>query len=146
MAIDFSAVRAFTFDCYGTLVDWEQGILRAVRPVLAVNGVRAADDEIIRAYAEAEAAEESGEYQPYRDVLGGVMERLADRFGWALDPKERPRIADSLARWPVYPDAARACMYSGSPRRWWSAPTSMTTCSRPRVRGWNPAGRSSATS
>jgi 2-haloacid dehalogenase len=58
-----------TFDCYGTLIDWETGIERALRAMLDPSGVRPTDDELLEAYAGAEAAVEAGPYLRYRDVL-----------------------------------------------------------------------------
>lgn len=101
-------VRAITFDCYGTLIDWEGGILRAIRPILAVHGVRTDDAEILRRYAQFEAEEERGEYRPYRDVLAGVMNRFAARFGLVLADRERDRLAESIARWEPFSDSVSA--------------------------------------
>ena len=64
--IDYSAFDAMTFDCYGTLIDWETGILDALRPVLTRHGVAAADDELLETYARHEATVEAGEYVGYR--------------------------------------------------------------------------------
>ena len=104
--LDFSRFRALTFDCYGTLIDWEAGILQAVRPVLSVHGVRAADDRILETFARLEAQEESEPYKPYRDVLRNVMGRLGREFEVEFIERELDRLPESIRRWPAFPDTA----------------------------------------
>lgn len=101
-------IAALTFDCYGTLVDWESGILRALKPLLAVHGVRLDDETLLARYAAYEAAEEGGEYQPYRDVLRGVVGRFAAGAGFTPEEKELDRLPTSLARWPLFADTRGA--------------------------------------
>jgi len=57
--IDFGAFDALTFDCYGTLIDWETGILAGLRSALAAHGVDAPDEELLESYANAEATLEA---------------------------------------------------------------------------------------
>ncbi len=52
--LDFRKYRALTFDCYGTLIDWESGIASALRPVVRVHGVDVSDAELMELYAEVE--------------------------------------------------------------------------------------------
>ena len=104
--IDFSQVRALTFDCYGTLIDWESGILQAVRPVLAVHGVRTTDEEILEKFAKFEAAEEAEEYKPYREVLRNVMGCLGREYECEFEERELDRLPESVKRWPAFPDTA----------------------------------------
>jgi 2-haloacid dehalogenase len=108
--IDASGIKAVTFDCFGTLIDWETGILQAVRPVLAVHGVRAGDDEVLRVYAGLEAGLERVatrvEHRSYRDVLRGVMRGIGNHYGIELIDREVERLPESLVRWPVFSDTA----------------------------------------
>lgn len=106
--MDLSAIRALSFDCYGTLIDWETGILRAVRPVLSVRGLRPADQVILDAYARLEARHEAGDYINYREVLSRVMRDLASELGASLEDREIDRLPASLATWPAFPDTPRA--------------------------------------
>lgn len=106
--IDFTSARALTFDCYGTLIDWEAGILQAIRPVLSVHGVRAGDDEILEKFAGFEAAEEAEEYKPYREVLRNVMGRLGRAFECEFEERELDRLPESIKRWPAFPDTRAA--------------------------------------
>ncbi len=81
-----------TFDCYGTLIDWENGIAGAFRDA----GVDRPREELLRAYAEAERAVEHERYRPYREVLTESAARIAGRDGSFL--------AESLPHWQPFPD------------------------------------------
>lgn len=110
---DLSAVTHLTFDCYGTLIDWESGILRAIRPVLAVHGVRRSDDELLELYGGLEARIEGGEYLPYCDVLRRVMQGLCEQLGIGFEEKELDRLPNSVASWPAFADTAEALALLG---------------------------------
>lgn len=97
--MDFSGFDALTFDCYGTLVDWEHGILAALPPEL--DGER-----VLEVYAELESELEAGEYLRYREVVACCYDGLAERFG--LPPDGRAAFADSVGDWPPFPDSPDA--------------------------------------
>ncbi|MCC6427188.1 MAG: haloacid dehalogenase type II [Phycisphaerales bacterium] len=103
-----NSITHLTFDCYGTLIDWETGILRAIRPVLSVHGIRTTDDELLELYAPIEARIEAGDYQPYRQVLREAMQAVGEHFKLQLEEKELDRLPNSLASWPAFPDTAPA--------------------------------------
>ena len=67
--LDFESFEIFSFDCYGTLIDWETGILTALGPVLARHGHRVPDETLLEAFAVLETGAESGPYRPYAVVL-----------------------------------------------------------------------------
>ena len=71
--LDFTQFDALTFDCYGTLIDWETGILAALRAVLERHGLEASDEELLAAFARHEATTEAGPYRRYRDVLAEAL-------------------------------------------------------------------------
>lgn len=102
-------VKTLTFDCYGTLVDWESGILHALRSAgFAHPGTNGAgDDALLSAYAELELRNESGEYRPYREVLARTLEGLAQQFRLETPPA-RDLLAKSLPNWPAFADTAEA--------------------------------------
>ena len=102
--LDFDRYRVLTFDCYGTLIDWESGILRAVRPVLAKHDVEASDEKILETYAAAEAKYEDGEYMPYAFVLRLVMTEMSFRLGFDASHEELDRISQSIKNWKPFPD------------------------------------------
>lgn len=107
MAVDYRAFEVMTFDCYGTLIDWETGIasgLRAALPDLA----DVSDDELLEGYAVHEAATEAGPYLRYRDVLAAGLRSVAADHGLAVDGGAVARFADSVGEWPAFPDSAEA--------------------------------------
>jgi len=93
-----------TFDCYGTLIDWESGITGAFRKEASRDGLELAPGRIIEAYMEEEPSVESGEYLPYREVLGRAAMRVAARLGWSLPPERARFLSDSLPEWQPFPD------------------------------------------
>lgn len=100
--------RYLTFDCYGTLVDWETGILAALRPVLDRHGVRVADGAVLALYARLESALESGPYQRYREVLRGVMAGLGEELGFDPNEADLNALPESVGDWPVFDDTAES--------------------------------------
>lgn len=107
--IDFGAFDALTFDCYGTLIDWETGILAGLAPVLARAGVARGDDELLEVYAKHEAALEAGPYLTYREVLAGSLRGLAADLGvQGLTDAEVATFAGSVVDWPAFADSAAA--------------------------------------
>src|SRR5437763_8469327 len=97
-----------TFDCYGTLIDWEAGILDVLGPMLSSRGIIIEPDALLALYAELEAEEESGPYKPYRDVLAGVMDGIGKRLGFSPTESERWSLADSVPSWLPFPDTVEA--------------------------------------
>ena len=97
-----------TFDCYGTLVDWADGITTALRPILRAHDVELDDDELFRHYREFERDVESEDYVSYRKVLGRVLRRFGDRFGFTPTNVETERFAGSVRTWPLFPDTNEA--------------------------------------
>jgi len=106
--MDLTRFEALTFDCYGTLIDWERGILEAVRPILRRHGIVCDDDWLLGLYARAEAGAEAGPWRPYREVLGSVMERLGAELGFAPDDDERGALARTLPDWPPFADTVES--------------------------------------
>ena len=108
MSLDFDRFDAITFDCYGTLIDWEEGILNALQPVLAPRGVETAPDELLERYARHEAGLEAGGYLPYREILARALRGLCDELGVAPSEAEGDAFAQAIADWPAFPDTAAA--------------------------------------
>jgi 2-haloalkanoic acid dehalogenase type II len=97
-----------TFDCYGTLIDWEGGIVRAFQDEAGKDGIRLDPDNIVSAYMKEEPAAEAGGYKTYRDVLGTTAERVASRLGWKITPERAGFLAASLGDWQPFPDTNAA--------------------------------------
>jgi len=97
-----------TFDCYGTLVDWEQGIGAAFRAIAAEIGKSAELPPVLRAYHEIEPAVQAETFRSYREVLTETARRLAIRLGWALPTTRAGFLAESVPTWPTFPDTNAA--------------------------------------
>lgn len=106
--LDFQRYAVLTFDCYGTLIDWERGIATALRPVLDRHGVSLSDDEALAVFGELESPIQSAGFPRYRDVLTAVMDDVAERFGFTLAGGERTVLAESVGDWPPFPDTVEA--------------------------------------
>jgi 2-haloacid dehalogenase len=104
--LDYGAFDALTFDCYGTLIDWEAGILAGLRATLDPRGVRPPDDELLERYATAEAALEAGPYRRYRDVLGLALRAVGAGYGVEPTPSQVAAFGGSVGDWPAFPDSA----------------------------------------
>lgn len=108
--LDFRRFRVLTFDCYGTLIDWESGILAALRPLLRERGKSLEDEKILELYAEleAEVEAEAGEYRPYRQILQGVVRGFGRQLGFEVSDKEARSLPESLKGWKPFPDTVAA--------------------------------------
>jgi len=93
-----------TFDCYGTLIDWESGIADAFLNAAASDGVTLTREEILAAYAAIEPVVEAERYRSYREILGETATRVAQTFHWSLPPGRSSFLADSLPTWKPFPD------------------------------------------
>jgi 2-haloacid dehalogenase len=103
-----AGITQLTFDCYGTLIDWEQGILSAVNRLFVRGRARPTSEAILRSFVTHEARIESGEWRPYRDVLQAVLRGMAVDFGLAIPESETNLLSDSLPQWPPFPDTVDA--------------------------------------
>ena len=107
-AIDFSRFDAITFDCYGTLIDWEQGLLSALQPVLAPHGLELSEDELLERYAAEEATLEAGDYLPYREIVATSLGRMCAGLGFTASEEDASGFADAVGDWPAFHDTASA--------------------------------------
>jgi 2-haloacid dehalogenase len=106
--LDFGAFDALTFDCYGTLIDWETGILGALRPVLEAHGVDVPAEVLLESYGRHEAELEAGDYLPYRDVLAQSLRGIGRDHGFPPSGEEMAAFGQSVGDWPAFPDSADA--------------------------------------
>jgi 2-haloalkanoic acid dehalogenase type II len=93
-----------TFDCYGTLVDWEEGISSAFVREAAEDGIVLDRARVLAAYHELEPEIEASGYRPYREILAATAVRVAQRLGWPLTVDRARFLPESLARWKPFPD------------------------------------------
>lgn len=93
-----------TFDCYGTLIDWESGISKAFADAAAHDGVTVELATALAAYAELEPAVEAESFRSYREVLTETARRVAERLGWPLAETRAGFLAESLPSWQPFAD------------------------------------------
>jgi 2-haloacid dehalogenase len=106
--IELNQYKALTFDCYGTLIDWENGILGVLRPLLLTHNTNLDNEQILDIFAEFEAEIEIGEYIKYREVLQRVVQKFGERFGFEPTADELNSLADSIQHWLPFPDTVEA--------------------------------------
>jgi 2-haloalkanoic acid dehalogenase type II len=99
---------ALTFDCYGTLIDWERGITDAFDAAARADGVWLDHEATLAAYHDIEPRLQAERYRPYRDVLALTARAVADRLGWTLVPGAEAFLPDSVPSWPPFSDTNAA--------------------------------------
>src|SRR5438105_1640666 len=104
----FDRFKVITFDCYGTLIDWESGILAAVGAALAQHSREMNPQEVLSIYSELEPAAQAGAYKPYREVLQTVMRGIGERLSVKFNAQEEHSLAASLPQWRPFPDTVAA--------------------------------------
>ena len=101
--------RALSFDCYGTLIDWEAGIAAVLRSWAVESGLDLNDEQLLLAYAENEAAAERE--QPtslYPVVLAEAFRRTGKQLGKPVSDEWARRLGESVPDWPAFDDSAQA--------------------------------------
>jgi 2-haloacid dehalogenase len=108
--LDFSGFDVLTFDCYGTLIDWEAGLSAALRSVLEAHGAGGdvVTDDLLERYARHEAALEAGPYLRYREVLARSCAGVCEELGIVPGADELTAFASSVGDWPAFADSAAA--------------------------------------
>jgi 2-haloalkanoic acid dehalogenase type II len=107
MPADYDVI---TFDCYGTLIDWERGIHDAFAALAQEAGVVLDAMAALAAYHAVEPAVQSESYRPYREVLAEAARRAAAKQGWAMDDTTAQAFAARLPAWPPFPDTDAALL------------------------------------
>lgn len=102
---DFSLL---TFDCYGTMIDWESGIFGALHPILAAHQKKIADVALLEIYSELELDAEQRKYMSYRDVLESVVLGFGKRLGFTPTESEVRSLPESVKTWQPFPDTVAA--------------------------------------
>jgi 2-haloacid dehalogenase len=106
--LDFTRYEILTFDCYGTLIDWETGILSALHRILSTHAKRVDDATLLQLYGDFEQRGEHGAFQPYREVLSSVVRQFGAELKFTPTPEEIRSLPDSLAGWRPWPDTVSA--------------------------------------
>jgi 2-haloalkanoic acid dehalogenase type II len=104
--------KVLSFDCYGTLIDWESGIHAALQPLLGRLGQALPREAVLEIFAHHESAQEAATpAMRYSELLAVVHAALARHWGVAPDPAEDRRFGASVPDWPAFPDSADALRY-----------------------------------
>lgn len=104
--------KVLTFDCYGTLIDWESGIIAGLKPLTDRLDREVSRDEILASHARHESRQQSlTPGMRYADILATVYRRLADEWGASVDRDECVGYGKSIENWPAFPDSAAALWY-----------------------------------
>ncbi len=106
--LDFTRFEILTFDCYGTLINWEAGILSALHRILAGHGKDLDDATILKLYADFEQVAEQGTFRPYKEVLHLVVRQFAAELRFTPTPEQLRSLSDSLPQWKPWPDTVAA--------------------------------------
>ena len=106
--LDFNRFEILTFDCYGTLVDWEAGILPVLRRILSAHRKKSNDASLLKLYGDFEQRSEQGVFHPYREVLELVVRQFGTEFGFVPTAAETRSLPDSLPSWKPWPDTVAA--------------------------------------
>jgi 2-haloacid dehalogenase len=107
-----SQFKVLTFDCYGTLIDWESGMVEALKPLTSRVSPDLTRNQILEAHARHESAQQR--WTParrYRDLLAIVYKRLAEEWRVAASWEECQSYGRSVGNWPAFPDSAEALHY-----------------------------------
>jgi 2-haloacid dehalogenase len=107
--IDLSRFDALSFDCYGTLIDWETGIADALAPWLGRVRRSPSRDELFTVFGRHESAQQAETPgMLYRDLLAVTMKRIAAEWGADVSDAEAAAFGASVGRWPPFPDTVDA--------------------------------------
>jgi 2-haloacid dehalogenase/putative hydrolase of the HAD superfamily len=100
-------VRPFdvvTFDCYGTLIDWETGITKAFQEAAAADGLTLDPAAVLQALFDTKPASEAPEYRSFREILTDAAVRVGERVGWTISRDRAALLPESLPHWMPFPD------------------------------------------
>jgi 2-haloalkanoic acid dehalogenase type II len=111
-SVRLSNYSALTFDCYGTLIDWERGMLAALTPWLERARIEADESSLLAAYGRHESVVQTENPSiPYRDIVARVLGRMADDFNATASEDEMREFGAAVGTWPPFPDSCEAMAY-----------------------------------
>ena len=107
-----SDFKVLTFDCYGTLIDWESGMVAALKPLTSKVSPAPSRNAILEAHARAESMQQrTTPAKAYREILATVYKRLADEWRVTVTWEEAEAYGRSVGDWPAFPDSTAALQY-----------------------------------
>jgi 2-haloacid dehalogenase len=107
--VELAGFEALSFDCYGTLIDWEAGIAAVLSPWARSRGLDMTDEALLAAYSGHEARTETGHPgDPYPLILARSLRDLGRELGAEVSDADAERLAHSVPGWPAFPDSREA--------------------------------------
>ena len=108
--LDFNQFEVVSFDCYGTLIDWESGILPVLKQLLSSREIDLSENQTLELFAEfeSELEKDKNDYIKYRDILQQIVQKFGQRFNFEPTGTELNSLADSLKNWRPFPDTVAA--------------------------------------
>jgi len=106
--LEFTRYEILTFDCYGTLINWEAGILSALHRILSAHAKTLDDATLLKFYGDFELRSEEGIFRPYKEVLASVVRQFGTQLGFTPTAEEIRSLPDSLPTWKPWPDTVAA--------------------------------------
>lgn len=106
--LNIDRFEVLTFDCYGTLIDWESGMLEALQSILSAHHIQIDEKSILERFAKFESELEQGEYLKYQGILKGVVQRFSEEFGFIPSDAELNALANSIQNWQPFSDTVEA--------------------------------------
>jgi 2-haloacid dehalogenase len=109
LGLDLTEFKALSFDCYGTLIDWETGIAAVLAPWAREQGLDLSDEELLLAYGRHEGAvQRETPSALYPEVLATAYRRTGEQLGRPVSDEWAQRLGESVGDWPAFPDSANA--------------------------------------
>lgn len=108
--LDFNQFEVVSFDCYGTLIDWERGILPVLKQLLSSREIDLSDDGTLELFAEfeSELEKDKSDYIEYRKILQEIVKRFGQKLNFEPTETEVKTLADSVKNWQPFPDTVAA--------------------------------------
>lgn len=104
--------NTLTFDCYGTLIDWESGMVAGLAPLTAKLAEPLTRDQVLEAHARHESSQQKWTpHIKYSELLSIVYKRLAEEWGLSASADECAAYGNSVKDWPAFADSAQALQY-----------------------------------
>ncbi|MGD1712771.1 haloacid dehalogenase type II [Dapis sp. BLCC M172] len=106
--MDFEKFEILSFDCYGTLIDWESGIIPVLNNLVANHQLDITEAELLEMFAKFESEAEAGEYKKYREVLKQVIHKISQELNFQPTESELNSLSESIKNWLPFPDTIAA--------------------------------------
>ncbi len=106
--LNFQHFEVLSFDCYGTLIDWENGIINALKTILSNHDINISEQQILELFAQRESIQEAGDYLKYREILKRVVQNFGIKLKFIPTESELNSLAESIRNWQPFPDTVEA--------------------------------------